>query len=144
MSWGTCYKGSNNIHPGFPAMMSDGQWATNWEPACTINKALKKQVGITNNYQYRQYLIKNADNIIEKNQLGACDNCCACWENYKDRNAVKCPNKYIFQSCSDQTKPFGYQTSDLKNLYLSSKALESRLVAPIMSQSQMLNLPNYN
>jgi hypothetical protein len=142
MSWGTCYKGSNNVHPGFPAMMSDGQWATNWEPACAINNALKKQVGISNNYQYRQYLITHADSIIEKNQMSACDNCCACWENFNDRN--KTTSKYIFKSCSDQAKPFGYQGSDLKNLYVSSKALESRLVAPIMTQAQMLNLPNFN
>ena len=43
----------------------------------------------------------------------------------EDRNVVKCPNKYIFKSCTDQSKPFGYQNSDLKNLYISSKALES-------------------
>ena len=64
MSWGTCYKGSNNIHPGFPALMSDGQWATNWEPACTINKALKKQVGITNNYQYFKEISFQLSNVF--------------------------------------------------------------------------------
>ena len=37
MSWGTCYNGSNNIHAGFPALMSDGRWASNWEPGCAIN-----------------------------------------------------------------------------------------------------------
>ena len=144
MSWGTCYKGSNNIHAGFPALMSDGQWASNWEPACAINNELQKQAGITNNYQYRQYLINNADNIIKKNQVGACNNCCACWENFKDRNTVKCPTKYIFKSCADKTTPYGYESSDLKNLYLSDKILQSRLVAPIMTQDQMLKLPNYN
>jgi hypothetical protein len=124
--------------------MSDGRWAANWEPGCAINNQLKKQVGITNNYEYRQYLIKNADQVITRNQTEACNNCCACWENFKDRNAVKCPSKYIFRSCTDKTQPFGYQNSDLKNLYLSKKALESRLVAPIMTQSQMLSLPNFN
>ena len=44
MSWGTCYSGSNNIHAGFPALMSDGRWASNWEPGCAINNQLKKQV----------------------------------------------------------------------------------------------------
>ena len=43
MSWGTCYSGSNNIHAGFPALMSDGRWAANWEPGCAINNQLKKQ-----------------------------------------------------------------------------------------------------
>ena len=25
MSWGTCYSGSNNIHFGFPPIMTDGR-----------------------------------------------------------------------------------------------------------------------
>ena len=144
MSWGTCYKGSNNIHAGFPALMSDGQWATNYEPACAINNEIQNQAGITNNYNYRQYLIKNADSVITKNQVEACDNCCACWENFEERNIVKNPTKYIFKSCTDKTQPYGYENSDLKNMYISKKALQARLVAPIMTQAQMLNLPNFN
>ena len=144
MSWGTCYKGSNNIHSDFPPLMSDGNWATNWEPACKINNQIKLHAGITNNYEYRQYLIKNADKIVAKNQLDACDNCCSCWENFKDRNTLKNSAKYIYKSCSDKTQPFGYENSDLKNMYLSSKTLESRLVAPILTQDQMLQFSNYN
>ena len=45
---------------------------------------------------------------------------------------------------ADKTQPFGYQHSDLKNLYTSAQSLQSRLSAPIMTQSQMLNLPNWN
>lgn len=144
MSWGTCYKGSNNIHADFPALMSDGNWATNWEPACAINNQIKSHAGITNNYEYRQYLINNADKIVAKNQMDACDNCCSCWENFKDRNTSKNPTKYIYKSCSDKTQPFGYENSDLKNMYLSSKVLQSRIAAPIMTQSQMLQFANYN
>ena len=86
MSWGTCYKGSNNIHAGFPALMSDGSWGRDWEPACANNNHLKKNAGISNNYQYRQYLMQNADAIIKKNQTNACENCCTCWENFQNRN----------------------------------------------------------
>ena len=42
MSWGTCYKASNNIHPGFPALMSEGNYVTDWNAACKMNDALKK------------------------------------------------------------------------------------------------------
>ena len=59
MSWGTCYSGSNNIHMGFPALMSDGRLYANWESSCESNNALKAKEGIKNNYDYRQYLIKN-------------------------------------------------------------------------------------
>ena len=144
MSWGTCYKGSNNIHSGFPALMSDGQWATNWEPACTVNNQIKKYAGITNNFEYRQYLINNADSIVNKNQTEACDDCGVCWDSFKNSNQTKCPTKYIYKSCADKTQPFGYENSDLKNMYLSSKSLQSRLAAPIMTQAQMLQMPNFN
>lgn len=144
MSWGTCYKGSNNIHADFPALMSDGQWATNWEPACAINSELKKSVGITNNYNYRQYLINNADHIIQQNQNSANGNCGASHANFNMEDVIKQPVKHIFKSSVDTSQPFGYQNSDLKNMYLSSKALDSRLVAPIMTQAQMLSMPNFN
>ena len=93
MSWGTCYKASNNIHPGFPALMSEGNYVTDWNAACKMNDALKKHAGITNNYQYRQYLIKNADRLIHKDQVDACASCCGCLQNFHSR-----PNsqKYLF------------------------------------------------
>ena len=54
MSWGTCYKASNNIHPGFPAMMSEGNLYTDWNSACRLNNNLKSNAGIKSNYSYRQ------------------------------------------------------------------------------------------
>jgi len=143
MSWGTCYKASNNIHPGFPALMSEGNYVTDWNSACRINDELKKHAGIQNNYQYRQYLIKNADRLIQKDQVGACAACCGCLQNFQPRPTSQ---KFLFKSCADNRTPFGYETSDLKNMYPTSLALQARLVAPILTQSQMLqqNYLNWN
>jgi|TARA_B110000858_G_scaffold172001_1_gene202893 hypothetical protein len=141
MSWGTCYKGGNNIHPGFPALMSSGNLNTDWNAACKNNNILKKKAGINDNYQYRQYLINNADSFIMKNQIDACESCCGCLQNFEKRPASQ---KFLFKSCSDSRMPFGYENSDLKNLYLSKTSLQSRLSAPIMTQSQMLQRPNWN
>lgn len=144
MSWGTCYSGSNNIHMGFPALMSDGRLYSNWDAACEMNNALKAKEGIKNNYEYRQYLIKNGSSVMQQNATAACDNCCACKENYN--KTPRYNSKYIFKSCSDKTVPFGYQNSDLKNMYLTRQELASRTAAPILSQSQYLarGVPNYN
>jgi hypothetical protein len=144
MSWGTCYSGSNNIHMGFPALMSDGRLYANWDAACGMNNALKAKEGIKNNYEYRQYLIKNGSQVMHQNAMAACDNCCACKENYNKTPRVN--DKYIFKSCSDKTVPFGYEHSDLKNMYLTSQDLASRLAAPILTQSDYLakGIPNYN
>ena len=54
MSWGTCYAGSNNIHMGFPPLMSDGRNYSTWNPACDLNTKLRNKLGISNNYDYRQ------------------------------------------------------------------------------------------
>ena len=135
MSCGNCYNSSNNIHQGFPDLMSEGNYVTDWNSDCKMNNVLKKHAGIQNNYQYRQYLIKNADRLIYKDQVNACASCCGCLQNFQSR-----PNsqKYLFKSCADSKTPFGYETSDLKNMYLSSQALQGRLVAPILTQNHLL------
>jgi hypothetical protein len=45
---------------------------------------------------------------------------------------------FVFESPLDNSQPFGYETSDLKNMYLSRNELQSRMSAPHISQSQML------
>ena len=67
MSWATCYSGSNNIHFSNPPMMSDGRFLSNWDPSADANRTLKENVGITTNYEYRQYLMRNADSLINAN-----------------------------------------------------------------------------
>ena len=133
----SCYNSSNSVYTGFPALMSSGHF-----PESTASKReLKKNNGVKDNYGYRQFLINNADNLILYNQEKACDRCCGCLQNFKPRPDSQ---KYLFTSCNDSNKPFGYETSDLKNLYLSKKALQSRISAPIMTQSEMLSFRKHN
>ena len=139
MSWGTCYAGSNNIHFDYPPLMSDGRNFANWNPACDINDKLMDESGIQTNYQYRQYLIQHADAVIKANQVAACDQCCVC--QYGSNQPKNPEGKYLYKSCADSTQPFGYETSDLKNMYTSRQALQSRLVAPLMSQQGLLTYP---
>ena len=138
MSWGTCYSGSNNIHFDYPALMSDGRLFTSRDPACMRNTMIKQSAGINDNYQYRQYLTQNAENIIKTNAINSSDQCCFS----KNLHYKKKPtnNKYIYQSCSDSTAPYGYESSDLKNVYLTRKDLQSQLVSPILTQEELLKL----
>ena len=136
----SCYNGSNNIYTDFPALMSSGNFPKS-NTACRSNNELKKNNGIEDNSDYRQFLIQNADNLILYNQEKACDNCSGCLATFKPRPTAQ---KFLFASCGDSSKPFGYETSDLKNMYLSKKALQSRISAPIMTQSEMLQFPRHN
>ena len=69
MSWGTCYKGSNNIHFNFPPLMNDGRNFSSYEPGAEFDKALKDKANIKSNSDYRRYLQTNADSIIKNNQF---------------------------------------------------------------------------
>jgi hypothetical protein len=42
----------------------------------------------------------------------------------------------------DKREPFGYTTSDMKDLYLSRNELQSRMVAPDITQAQLLAFAN--
>ena len=76
MSWGTCYGASNNIHFDFPPLMSDGRNFATWIPACKINEDIQHANDITTNYEYRQYLTKNADKTLKATDLKRFYGCC--------------------------------------------------------------------
>jgi hypothetical protein len=139
MSWGTCYAGSNNIHFDFPPIMKDGRNYANWQPGGALNEEIRKENKLHSNWAYRSYLTEQADQIIRANQIAACDNCCSCPATYGN-NSPSPPNNtpFLFKSCSDKTQPFGYENSDLKNLYLTDVQLQSRMVTPVLSQAQIL------
>mgnify|MGYP001234466701 CR=1 FL=1 len=130
MSWATCYSGSNNIHFDSPPLMSDGRHLTNWDPSCDSNERLQKYNGINSNYSYRQYLINNGLNIIKQNNSKFFDN-----YNISDY-FIKSGNKYLVKSYSDTNTRFGYETSDLKNKYMSREFLNSKLSAPIFIKNE--------
>ena len=62
----------NNFHHDFPALMSDGRSFSNWQPTAVLNDEIRKRDNIKTNWDYRQYLQKNADSIIAFDQSTAC------------------------------------------------------------------------
>ena len=128
MSWGTCYKGSNNIHFNFPPLMNDSRNVSNYKPGSLLDENLKKQAYIVTTSDYRLYLQKNANNIIKNNQLNACDECNHCSFNINEQGPNGSP--YIFDSILSNDQPYGYENSDLKNVYLSRQQLDAKLQAP--------------
>ena len=118
--------------------MHDGRNYANWQPGGAVNEHIRKEANIKSNWEYRQYLSKNADALIKYNQESACDNCCANSSQYGNNVPVSNNSPYLFKSCLDTTQKFGYENSDLKNLYLSDITLQSRMVTPVISQPQLL------
>ena len=142
MSWGTCYSGSNNIHFDFPPIMSDGRNYTSWQSGSVLSNKIKEKENITENWQYRKYMIDNADNIIKQNQIEACNQCNSCL--YNLNNNVS--DSLIYNQNVSNNSNFGYDNSDLKNLYISRHNLQSRMVTPVLTQEELLikGYKNYN
>ena len=137
----SCHLESNNIHPDYPALMSDERY-TDWNPACELNNKLIRKSGIQTNYQYRQYMIKNGLKV-QQNNLNAAYEQCGGRKFEPDFKSFH-TTKYLFKSYQDKTRPYGYETSDLKDIYLSRQELQSRMIAPLLSQQNYLSMPNSN
>ena len=135
MSWATCYSDSNNMYYNFPPIMHDGRNYASWQPGAEINNNLREKQGIISNSQYRKYLIANADKIIRGNQVESFNETGLNMSNYNNDNNTNGP--FIFNSAVDNRKPKGYETSDLKNIYLSRHQLQSRMVTPVLTQAQL-------
>jgi hypothetical protein len=59
---------TNNKYKKFPPMMKDGRsLISSWQNETQINHELIKDNNIKSNWQYRQYLAKHADTIMEYN-----------------------------------------------------------------------------
>jgi len=58
----------NNIHPGCPALMSDGHNYTEYVDSDVTTSQLQKELKITNNNDFREYLQKNATTIMNNAQ----------------------------------------------------------------------------
>ena len=118
MNWSSIYTGTNNAYSNLPPMMSDGRNFTNLIPDEVVNDAIKREAGITSNWDYRRYLQNNASHIIRKNSNAA----------IASTGLIDDPLNYI-----PLEKPNSkYPESDLKNQYLSREQLNSRMIAPVI------------
>uniref|UniRef100_A0A6C0B0J9 Uncharacterized protein n=1 Tax=viral metagenome TaxID=1070528 RepID=A0A6C0B0J9_9ZZZZ len=136
MSWATCYSGSNNIHFDFPPIMADGRNYASWQPEAVVNDRIRQQENIKTSWQYRQYLINNASTIMKINNQEACTELGL--PSHFSTNATPSSNvPFTFRTTYDTEKPgFGYNTSNLKQPYLTREQLQARMVAPIINTNQ--------
>jgi hypothetical protein len=126
MSWGTCYSGSNNIHFDFPPLMEDSRLFSNYYSSALNDSVFQNNKNIKNNSDYRKYLQTNADAIIKNNQYISLNECGAnpYYNNSEPLTVEQTP--YIFNSILSRDQPYGYETSDLKNVYLSKQQLDAQ------------------
>jgi hypothetical protein len=137
-TWARNYSSSHNVYFDFPPLMSDGRNFAGWQPGNAVNAALRQNENIKSNWDYRRYLTVNADKIMQINQIDAVN---ASGHVSFEVNPIEQEQRntpFMYSSVMDKREPFGYTTSDMKELYLSRNELQSRMLAPEITQEQIL------
>jgi len=132
---------TNNQYPQFPPMMADGRAViSSWQPESAVNDHLIRKNGIKTNWEYRRYLTEHGYKITERNFKDTCNDTGYHIPMLPELLPSQTANSpYSYASVYDDTRPSGYQDSDLKQQYLTREQLDSRKVAPILTQEQLLN-----
>ena len=81
----------NNKYNNCPALMSDGRGFTDYRPINHINNLLIVNNNLTNHYTYRDFLIQNAETLMDHNrniaiQNNVCDQCDGMYEDASNAN----------------------------------------------------------
>ncbi len=63
------FRVSNNKYPDCPAIMDDGRAFTDYRSSCFMNNMLKVKNNIRNSYEYRQFLIRNGEQVMNDIRL---------------------------------------------------------------------------
>ena len=78
------------------------------------------------NNEYRQFLIKNTNSIMQYN-----------FQNLNPPPRIKnetIKHPYLFNSIDDNNKPPGYESSIPKQMYLSRENIESKKIIPLQKE----------
>jgi hypothetical protein len=129
MNWGSCFSASNNLYSNQPALMEDGRNYTAWRPASEISQSFQTKLKLPTNWEYRQYMMNNALDIMKSNQLEQC------LENPQSLMMASNQMQQSQPTLLDKTQ----FTSDLKQLYVDKFVLQSRMRTPVFTQDQLID-----
>jgi hypothetical protein len=136
---------TNNKYPEFPPLMNDGRAVTaSYQPEAVLNEKLIRSNNIQSNWQYRRYLTNHAKEIMEYNFREASTDAGYFTRHSElpsiDKNQVVgfSSTPYLYSSAIDTSKPKGYETSDLKDIYLSREQLDARRISPVVTQDEFI------
>lgn len=126
---------TNNQYPSFPPLMSDGRSIlASYQPEPIMNEYLLKETGVKSNWEYRRYLTTYGKNIMKYNFTQSATDA-GYVKRYTDLNLDNSKTVYSTPyrfTSMNQPPPANYNTSDLKELYLSREQLNARLMNPVV------------
>lgn len=101
-----------------------------WPSSYQTNNKLLNDSGISSNWKYRQYMQKNANDIMKYNAM---ESIRSSGNNpYVVENTSPVGNTpFLYKSVHDTNKPiYGQKESDLKNDYITKERMKSRMISP--------------
>ena len=121
---------SNNYYTIEPTPELQGQAYSLWQPEGSTNKKIQVDTNINSNWKYRQYMQKNANDIMKYNTMQAI--------NTSGNNPYSLLNTnntgsspYLYNSVHDTNGPlYGFRDSDLKQDYMKKIQMKAKMISP--------------
>ena len=118
----TMWATQNYPQANMPGVVSDGRLFTNYKSEAIVGDSIRKQNGLSNNEEYRRYLVQNTSAIIQYNyEHMAYDN-----KSEYDHKQYEYGHPYLYKNIQDDTKPYGYEDTTSKQMYLTREQLDDK------------------
>lgn len=120
----------NNYYTIEPTQSINGTPYSLWQPESSTNRKIQVDTGISSNWKYRQYMQKNANEIMKFNAMQSIND--SGNNPYTLLNTTSVGNNpYLYTSLHDTNNPvYGFNNSDLKQDYMTKEQMKARMVAP--------------
>jgi hypothetical protein len=110
----------------FPGILSDGRLFTDYSPSAVVNDDIRKRNRIATNQDYRTFLVQNTNSLMKTNMNNSMV------ENRTEMfPVIMHGTPHLFTSVEDNAKPFGYEDSMPKNMFLSRQQLDDKKRRPL-------------
>lgn len=121
---------NNNYYTIEPTQEIQGNTYSLWQPDASTNNKIQIDTGITSNWKYRQYIQKNANDIMKYNTMQSINN--SGNNPYTLLNTKPTENTpYLYNSIHETSIHF--RNSDLKQEYITKQQIKARLISPSIS-----------
>lgn len=122
---------TNNVYSAFPPLMADGRSLVATDQNETIiNGSLLKTSGVKSNWDYRNFLTQNSEQIYSANKTNAFNDVGYYERLYGNPNTGSKNNGYSVVPAAGGDAQKRRVEGDLKHNYLTREELNSRIYAP--------------
>ena len=101
-----------------------------WQPGTQTNQKIQIDSGITSNWKYRQYMQKNAKQIMKYNTMQTINTSGNNPYSVLNTNPTN-NNPHLYKSTHDTSNPaYGFRNSDLKQDYITKQQIKAKMISP--------------